>query len=77
MIGPELVQETTEKIRVIRERLLAAQSRKKIDADHRRKNHVHIGESKVQSSPTITFDKVRKNHVQKILQLASIKRAHV
>ena len=36
-IGPELVQETTEKIRVIRDRLLAAQSRQKSYADHRRR----------------------------------------
>ena len=37
LIGPELVQETTEKIRVIRDRLLAAQSRQKSYADHRRR----------------------------------------
>ena len=36
-LGPELVQETTEKIRVIRDRLLAAQSRQKSYADHRRR----------------------------------------
>ena len=37
LIGPELVQENTEKIRVIRDRLLAAQSRQKSFADHRRR----------------------------------------
>ena len=37
LIGPKLVQETTEKIRVIRDRLLAAQSRHKSYADHRRR----------------------------------------
>ena len=37
MIGPELVQETTEKIRVIRDRLLAAQSMQRSYADHRRR----------------------------------------
>ncbi|RVW22847.1 Transposon Ty3-I Gag-Pol polyprotein [Vitis vinifera] len=37
LIGPELVQETTDKIRVIRDRLLAAQSRQKSYADHRRR----------------------------------------
>ena len=37
LIGPELVQETTKKIRVIRDRLLAAQSRQKSYADHRRR----------------------------------------
>ena len=37
LLGPELVQETTEKIRVIRDRLLAAQSRQKSYADHRRR----------------------------------------
>ena len=37
LIGPELVQETTEKIRVIRDKLLAAQSRQKSYADHRRR----------------------------------------
>ena len=35
MIGPGLVQETTKNIRVIRDRLLAAQSRQKSYADHR------------------------------------------
>ena len=37
MIGLELVQEMTEKIRVIRDRLLAAQSRQKSYVDHRRR----------------------------------------
>ena len=37
LIGLELVQETTEKIRVIRDRLLAAQSRQKSYVDHRRR----------------------------------------
>ena len=36
-IGPKLVQETTKKVRVIRERLLVAQSRQKSYADHRRR----------------------------------------
>ena len=37
LIGPELVQETTEKIKVIRDRLLEAQSRQKSYADHMRR----------------------------------------
>ena len=37
LIGLELVQETTDKIRVIRDKLLAAQSRQKSYADHRRR----------------------------------------
>ena len=37
MIGPELVQETTEMIRVIRDRLLAAQSKYKSFTDHGRR----------------------------------------
>ena len=37
LIGPELVQETTDKIRVIHDRLLAAQSRQKSYADNRRR----------------------------------------
>ena len=37
MIGPELVQEMTEKIRVIRDRLLAAQNKQKSYANHRRR----------------------------------------
>ena len=37
LIDPELVQETSEKIRVIRDRLLAAQSKQKSYADHRRR----------------------------------------
>ena len=37
MISPELVQEAKEKIRVIRDRLLAAQSRQKSYAYHRRR----------------------------------------
>ena len=37
LISLDLVQETTKKIRVIRERLLAAQSRQKSYADHRRR----------------------------------------
>ena len=37
LIGPELVQETTDKIRIIRDRLLIAQSRQKIYADHKRR----------------------------------------
>ena len=40
LIGPELVKETTDKIRVIRDRLLAAQSRQKSYADHRRRSRV-------------------------------------
>ena len=36
-IFPKLVQETTKKVRVIRERLLAAQSRLKSYDDHRRR----------------------------------------
>ena len=37
LIGPELVQETTEKLRVIRDRLLAAHSRQKSYANHMRR----------------------------------------
>ena len=45
LIGPELVQETTDKIRVIRDRLLATQSRLKSYADHRRRpRELHIGD---------------------------------
>ena len=36
-IGLKLVQETTKKVRVIRERLLATQSRQKSYVDHRRR----------------------------------------
>ena len=38
LLGPELVQLTTEKIQLIRERLLAAQSRQKSYADNRRRD---------------------------------------
>ena len=45
LIGPELVKETTNKIRVIRDRLLAAQSRQKSYADHRRRPlEFHLGD---------------------------------
>ena len=45
LIGPKLVQETTDKIRVIRDRLLAAQSRLKSYADYRRRPlEFHIGD---------------------------------
>ena len=45
LIGPELVKETTNKIRVIRDRLLAAQSRQKSYADNRRRPlEFHIGD---------------------------------
>ena len=37
LLGPELVQETVEKIKIIRERIQAAQSRQKIYADKRRR----------------------------------------
>ena len=37
LIGPELVQETTDKIQVIRDRLLVAQSRQKSYVDHKRR----------------------------------------
>ena len=37
LIGLELVQETTDKIRVIRDRLLVAQSRQKSYVDHKRR----------------------------------------
>jgi len=37
LLGPEIVQETSEKIRLIRERLLVAQSRQKSYADRRRR----------------------------------------
>ena len=37
LIRPELVQDTTENVRVIRERLLTAQSRQKSYADHKRR----------------------------------------
>ena len=38
MIGPELVQETSDKIQLIRKRLVAAQDRQKSYADNRRKD---------------------------------------
>ena len=37
MLGPDLVQETTKKIRIIRKRMKAAQSRQKSYADKRRR----------------------------------------
>ena len=37
LIGLKFIQETTEKVRVIRERLLAAQSKQKSYADHNRR----------------------------------------
>ena len=37
MLGPELVRQTTEKIALIRERILAAQSRQKSYADKRQR----------------------------------------
>ena len=37
LLGPDLVQDTLEKVRIIRERLLAAQSRQKAYADKRRR----------------------------------------
>ena len=38
LVGPDLVQDAMDKVRLIRERLLAAQSRQKAYVDHRRKN---------------------------------------
>ncbi|XP_070043273.1 uncharacterized protein [Nicotiana tomentosiformis] len=38
LVGPELVQQAVEKIKLIRERLLAAQSRQKSYADNRRRD---------------------------------------
>ncbi|MGV7988997.1 hypothetical protein PJP10_32010, partial [Mycobacterium kansasii] len=38
LLGPELVQETSEKIAVIKERIRTAQSRQKSYADNRQKN---------------------------------------
>ena len=38
IIGPDLIQETKEKVKVIRERLKAATNRQKSYADMRRKN---------------------------------------
>ncbi|EOY03318.1 Uncharacterized protein TCM_018216 [Theobroma cacao] len=38
LLGPELVQDATEKIRVIRQRMLTAQSRQKSYADNRRRD---------------------------------------
>ena len=37
LIRPDLVQQTTEKVKFIRERLLTAQSRQKSYVDHRRR----------------------------------------
>lgn len=37
LIGPDLIQETTEKIKIVRQRLLTAQSRQKSYADQRRR----------------------------------------
>ena len=37
LLGPKIVQETSEKIKLIRERLLVAQSRQKSYADRRRR----------------------------------------
>ena len=37
LLGPDLVQEALEKVKLIRERLLTAQSRQKAYADHRRR----------------------------------------
>ena len=37
LLGPDIVQETAEKVRLIRQRLLTAQSRQKSYADHRRR----------------------------------------
>ena len=37
LIGPKLVQETIDKIRLIRDRLLVAQSRQKSYVDHKRR----------------------------------------
>jgi hypothetical protein len=36
MLGPELIQDTCDKVRVIKERMSAAQSRQKSYADNRR-----------------------------------------
>ena len=36
LLGPDLVQETTEKIRIRRKRMVAAQNRQKLYADKRR-----------------------------------------
>lgn len=45
MLGPELVQETTEKIALIRKRLATGQSRQKSYADQRRKDlEFEVGE---------------------------------
>ncbi|XP_028092736.1 uncharacterized protein LOC114292917 [Camellia sinensis] len=38
LLGPEIVQLTTEKVKIIRERLKTAQSRQKSYADNRRRN---------------------------------------
>ena len=38
VLGPDLVQEALEKVKLIRERLLSAQSRQKAYADHRRRD---------------------------------------
>ncbi|GKA93247.1 putative reverse transcriptase domain-containing protein [Tanacetum coccineum] len=43
LIGPELVQETTEKIFQIKERLITARSRQKSYADKRRKPLIRVG----------------------------------
>ncbi|GJX93746.1 putative reverse transcriptase domain-containing protein [Tanacetum coccineum] len=41
LIGPEMVQETTDKVVLIKERLKAARDRQKSYADNRRKPNVH------------------------------------
>jgi len=37
LIGPELLEQTTEKVRMVRDRMQASQSRQKAYADHRRR----------------------------------------
>ena len=45
LLGPEIVQQTVEKVRVIRERMKAAQSRQKSQADaHRQNREFSVGE---------------------------------
>ena len=37
LVGPELLEQTTEKVRMVRDRMLASQSRQKAYADRRRR----------------------------------------
>ena len=41
-LGPEVVQQTTEKVKLIQERMRTAQSRQEIYHDKRRKDHIFI-----------------------------------